>query len=297
MLGAMLAAAAPAGAQTVWTAPEGQSYAMLPAPEPGTPVTGGVLLCNAQVWTLSLALEADAAIEGIGGHATLTARGQPFSVDTASSSGGVDLAIPHMALEPMMAGIRMHIEFEGERRPVRFSLAGSRRAITAVQEICPPRELPTENSIGLTAVSPWLELGRRLRSSDIRDFVLATSELPELRVAMLDLEGGRLLFFTEICGTSWYYGVSGCNIAGHTRTGSAGEAPSEGDADLDLEGWQQVFESEGAHIYTQPDKARDGWPNLMAIPLKPGSPDKLWAWIGQRYALEDTIQAELRPSQ
>jgi hypothetical protein len=287
-------AAAPVAAQTVWTAPEGQSYAMLPAPEPGTPVTGGVLLCDAQVWTLSLALEPGATIEGADGHATLTARGQPFSVETAAANGGVNLTIPYMALEPMMAGIRLHIEFEGESRPTRFSLTGSRRAITAVEEVCPPRQLPTENSIGLTAVSPWLELGRRLRSSDIRDFVITTSELPELRVAMLDIEGSRQLFFTELCGTSWYYGVSGCNIAGYARIASGSDAPEEGDADLDLERWEYVFESEGVHLYTDPDKLRDGWPDLIAIPLKPGSPDKLWTWTGQRYAVDGTIQAELR---
>lgn len=297
MLAAVIATTAPAGAQEVWTAPDGQAYAMLPAPEPGTPVTGGVMLCDGQVWTLSLALEPDGSIAGADGNATLTARGQPFSVQSSLGNGSVDLNIPYEALEPMMAGVRLHIDFAAETRPVRFPLTGSRRAITAVEQGCSPRELPTENRIALLATSPHLELGRQLRSSDIRDFVISTNQLPDLRVAKLDLEGGRQLLFTEICGSSWYYGVSGCNVAGFARV-IADDGSSEPDpATVDLEGWRPVFESEGVHLYTEPGKLNDGWPELIAIPLKPGFPDKLWTWTGQRYSVEGTIQAELRPGE
>lgn len=284
----------PAGAQTVWTAPEGQSYAMLPEPEPGTPVTGGVLLCNAQVWTLSLAMEPGATLQGVGGHATLTARSLPFSVESAGTSAGVDLNIPYVALEPMKAGTRLQIEFEGEP-PVRFPLTGSRRAITTVEGACPPRQLPTENLIELIAGSQHLELGRQLRSDDIKDFVISTNDLPDLRVAMVELEQNRQLFFVEICGSSWYYGVSGCNLSGFTQL-AVGSPETDPDRPY-LEGWQQVFESEGAHMYTVPDQVIDGWPNLIAVPLKPGFPDKLWTWTGQRYSVEGTIQAELRTGQ
>lgn len=288
----------PATAQTAWTAPDDltfASYAMLPAPEPGTPVTGGVLLCDAQVWTLSLALEPEATIIGAGANATLTARGQPFSVESELDGGSVNLNIPYQALEPMMAGVRLQIEFEGEGQPIRFSLTGSRRAITAVQGACSPRNLPTENAIELQAGSPWLELGRRLRAEDIKDFVISTNALPELRVAMVDLDGGRQLFFTEICGSSWYYGVSGCNLAGFARTVSEDEGSSGDEVEeIDAESWDAVFESEGVHLYTEPGKLSDGWPDLIAIPLQPGFPDKLWTWTGQRYSVEGTIQSELR---
>lgn len=297
MLAAMIAATVPAVAQAAWTAPEGQAYAMLPAPEPGTQVTGGVMLCDGQIWTLSLALEPDGSIEGADGNATLTARGQPFSVPSSLGNSSVDLNIPYEALEPMKAGIRLQIEFAAETRPVRFRLTGSRRAITAAEQECSPRELPTENRIALLATSPHLELGRQLRSDDIRDFVVSTNQLPDLRVAMLELEGGRQLLFTEICGSSWYYGVSGCNVAGFARV-IADNGSSEPDpTTVDLEGWDPVFESEGAHLYTEPGKLNDGWPELIAIPLKPGFPDKLWTWTGQRYSVEGTIQAELRPGE
>lgn len=292
----MLAASAPAGAQTAWTAPEGQAYAMLPAPEPGTAVTGGVLLCDQQVWTLALALEPDGTIEGAEANTTLTARGQPFSVPSSQGNGSVDLNIPYEALEPMKAGIRLHIEFAGENRPVRFPLTGSRRAITAVEQGCSPRELPTENRIALLATSPHLELGRQLRSNDIRDFVVSTNQLPDLRVAMLDLVGGRQLLFSQICGSSWYYGVSGCSLVGFARVKASGSSEAD-PTTVDLEGWEPVLESEGAHLYTEPDKLNDGWPELIAIPLRPGFPDKLWTWTGQRYSVEGTIQAELRGSE
>ncbi|MBO6718738.1 MAG: hypothetical protein JJ913_12340 [Rhizobiaceae bacterium] len=284
----------PAAAQTAWTAPEDMtfaSYAIMPDPEPGTPVSGGILVCEEQVWTLSLAVRPGETLVGAEGRATLTARGVPFSVESTGGSGTVDLNVPYQALEPMKAGVRLHIEFEGERRPIRFPLTGSRRAITAVEDACSARELPTENLVELQAGSPWLELGRRLRADDIRDFVVSTNDLPDLRVAMMDLEGARQLFFVEICGSSWYYGVSGCNIAGFARIGG-GSSPN-----ADTEGWEQVFESEGVHVYTVPGEFRDGWPDLIAVPLKPGSADKLWAWAGQRYAVQGSIQAELRTGQ
>ena len=291
MLGAALLAASPAAAQTVWTAPEGQSYAMLPEPERGTPITGGVMLCDQQVWTLSLATEPGAEIEGADGAATLIALGRRFTAPSSRGDSSIDIVIPYDALEPMKASSRLQLEL-GDKLVVRFPLTGSRRAITAVEQSCSARQLPTENRIELTTASVYLELGRRLRSEDIRDFVLSTSQLPELQVAMLDLEGNRRLFFVEICGSSWYYGVSGCNIAGFASFKNGTDA-----AEIDTADWDVVFESEGVHVYTDPGQSSDGWPNLIAVPLKPGFPDKLWTWTGQRYAVEGTIQAELRTSQ
>lgn len=293
ILAALLVAAEPAAAQTVWTAPEGQSYAMLPEPQKGTPVTGGVMLCNQQVWTLSLATEPGAEIEGADGTATLIALGQRFTVQSSRGDSSIDLIVPYDALEPMKASSRLQIEFGADNPPVRFSLAGSRRAITAVEQNCSPRQLPTENLIELETASVFLELGRRLRAEDIRDFIISTNQLAELQVAMLELEGDRRLFFVEICGSSWYYGVSGCNISGFARFSAGASDPAE----LDLDGWEPVFESEGVHLYREPGQSNDGWPNLVTIPLKPGFPDKLWTWTGQRYAVEGTIQAELRTGQ
>ncbi|MBO6901480.1 MAG: hypothetical protein JJ864_09040 [Rhizobiaceae bacterium] len=293
MLTALIIAAEPAAAQTVWTAPEGQSYAMLPAPQNGTPVTGGVMLCDQQVWTLSLATEPGAEIAGVDGTATLIALGRRFTVQSSRGNSSIDLIVPYDALEPMKASSRLQIELSGDNAPIRFSLTGSRRAITAVEQNCSARQLPTENLIELEAASVYLELGRRLRAEDIRDFIISTNQLAELEVAMLEVEGNRRLFFVEICGSSWYYGVSGCNIAGFARFSDISSDPSE----IDLEGWEPVFESEGVHLYREPGKANDGWPNLVTVPLKPGFPDKLWTWTGQRYAVEGTIQAELRTGQ
>lgn len=290
---ALLLAAEPAAAQTVWTAPEGLSYAMLPAPQQGTPVTGGVMLCDQQVWTLSLATEPGAEIADADGTATLIALGQRFTVQSSRGNSSIDLIVPYDALEPMKASSRLQIELGGDNEPIRFALTGSRRAITAVEQNCSARQLPTENLIELEAASVYLELGRRLRAEDIRDFIISTNQLAELEVAMIEIEGNRRLFFVEICGSSWYYGVSGCNIAGFAHFSAAGSNPSE----IDLEGWEPVFESEGVHVYREPGQSNDGWPNLVTIPLKPGFPDKLWTWTGQRYAVEGTVQAELRTAQ
>ncbi len=76
----------------------------------------------------------------------------------------------------------------------------------------------------------------------------------------------------QLCGSSWYFGDSGCNVAGFAQQGADQE-------------WKQVFDSEGVFLFDDPDHLVSGWPDLTAIPLKSGYDEYRWAWDGAAYAL------------
>jgi len=272
--------AAPASAQDVWAASEFEASITLPAPEPGSPVRGAVLSCAAQVWTLVLSLDTDALVAGADGTAVLAVPRETFEAPSKALPAGIEITVPHRALEPIKAATRLSITFEGGTDEIRFPLTGSRRAINAAEGLCTPRVMPLANSVPLTPYSSYLMLARKLRKSDIDDFVLSTTAEPKLRAGMVEIGEGRRLLFVELCGSTWYYGVSGCNLAGY--------APVEGEDAAEPEGWRPVYETEGVFLYVDPNAATDGWPDLIAIAAKTGDEETRWRWTGGEYAIAET---------
>lgn len=284
---ALAASVPPAAAQSAWTAAEGEARAVMPAPERGSPFTGGTLSCAGQVWTMALTTGTEAPVPGADGTAVLSVPRGDFPASSTSVPAGVEIAVPHAALEPMMASNWLAIRFEGSDGRIRISLAGSRRAITAVDGACTPREMPLFNSVALTPYSSYLELARRLRRDDIADFVLSTATQPTLRAGMVDIDAGHRLLFAELCGSTWYYGVSGCGLAGY--------APVAG-ADPDKpEGWRLVYESEGVFLYVDPGTSVGGWPVLVSLPKRSGDEETRWAWTDDAYAILRDQPAEPGP--
>jgi hypothetical protein len=276
-------AASSAAAQETWIASEREASITLPVPERGSPVTGATLSCAEQVWTLVLSLDADAVIGSADGTAILMLPRETFEAPSKALPAGIEITVPHDALEPIKAGTRLSIAFAGGSGEIRFPLTGSRRAITTAEALCSPRAMPLANSIPLTPYSSYLLLARKLRQADIDDFVLSTTAEPRLRAGMVEIGDGRRLLFTELCGSTWYYGVSGCNLAGY--------APVEGRDPAEPEGWRPVYESEGVFLYVDLNAANDGWPDLMAIPAKAGGEEIRWRWDGNRYVVTDANMA------
>lgn len=280
----LAAGASPAAAQANWSAIEGEARATLPAPERGSPFTGGAIACDAQVWTLTLTAEPGTTIGGADGTAVLSVPRGDFPGRSAAVGDGVGITVPHEALEPMMASNWLTVRFEGGEGESRFSLRGSRRAITAVDGLCTPREMPLFNSVALTPFSSYLELARRLRAADIADFTLSTSAQPTLRAGMVEIDGpGKRLLFSELCGSTWYYGVSGCGLAGFAPVADADPATPEG--------WRQVYESEGVFLYVDPKTSIGGWPVLVSLPRKSGDEETRWLWSGGAYSPQQPAAA------
>ena len=268
----------PAAAQSSWTAADFEARITLPAPELGSPVTAATMSCAEQVWTLVLSLQTDAVVDGADGTASLAVPRETFEVASKPLPAGIEIVIPNRALEPIRAATRLTIAFAGGDE-VRFPLAGSRRAINAAEALCTERVMPLANSIPLTPYSSYMPLARELRRADIADFELSTSSKPRLRAGMVEIGDGKRLLFAELCGSTWYYGVSGCNLSGY--------APVQGREADEPEGWRQVYETEGVFLYVDPDTASDGWPDLIAIPAKSDDADLRWMWAGDGYALAE----------
>jgi len=270
---------APALAADVWTADPYEARVTLPDPAPGSPVTGAAMSCAAQAWTLSLSIRADAHVTGADGTARIAVPLGTFDAPSKTVPAGIEIAVPRQAIEPLMRSTRLTIGFAGGNDEIRFPLAGSRRALTAAQARCTQVEMPVANSVPLTPYSSYLRLTRALRSSDIADFAMSTASEPRLRAGMVELGEGRRLLFSEMCGSTWYYGASGCNMAGY--------APVEGEDAGTAEGWRIVYDTEGVYLYVDPDTDGDGWPDLLAYPMAdPGEPDR-WKWEDGSYRLAD----------
>lgn len=272
----------PAGAQEAWTADPFQARVTLPAPQPGSPVVSAAMACAEQVWTLTLATADSTEVAGADGTALIAVPRATFEAPSRRIAGGIEIVVPNRALEPIKAATRLSIGFANGSAEIFFPLAGSRRAITAAEALCSQKTMPLANSVPLTPYSSYLPLARQLRRADIAEFELSTTSQPSLRAGMVEIGAGRRLLFAELCGSSWYYGVSGCNLAGY--------APVEGADPATPQGWQPVYETEGVFLYTDPESDRDGWLDLIAFPRTDGEPVR-WVWNEGRYQPADEAGA------
>ena len=263
--------AGPALAQTGdrWVASEDEASANLPAARGSDAVMSATLSCAAQRWTLRLELSPETApSEGAG---LLDVDGKRFELAFAVDGGAVATVVPRDALEPMQAGVRMAIDTSGALEQVLgdpvFALRGSRVAIDAVANRCTLRDMGSYAAVTFTPFSSYLTLVRELRRNDIDDFVVSTTAQPTLDAAMVEFGGERRVLFTRMCGSSWYFGTSGCNVNGY--------APDAAEP-----GWRLVFDSENVHLHTDPRSDVDGWPDLATLPVGSQGMARLWRWNG-----------------
>lgn len=262
-----------------WAAHETEARAILPAAQGETKVTGATLSCEAQRWRLDLALaEGTAPAEG---DAVIEVDKRAFEVKAAPADGGLTLALPRAAVEPLKDGIRMRLDFadalDGAVGDAAFALRGSRVAIAAAQERCSLRDMSAYTPVTFTPFTSYMKLARELRKDDIAGFRLSTASEPELVAAMAEFDGGRRVLFTRLCGSSWYYGASGCNITGFAPDG---------------DNWRVVYDTENVHLHTDPKAVTDGWPDIVTLPARAHGPGLIWRWDGNAYALKGELPEE-----
>lgn len=286
-------AATPATAQERWAAMDGEARAALPAARGSDAVTGGALSCEAQRWTLHLDL---AGPHSSAGAAVLAVDGRTFDLFLSPDGRSLVSALPRDALEPLKDGIRMEVILPGDLGAANFPLRGSRVAITEAEERCTLRDMSAYTPITFTPYSSHANLARGLRAKDIEAFAASTASQPDLTVAMAELGAGRRLLFTRLCGSSWYYGVSGCNITGFAT------GPQEREAEQE---WTPVYDTESVHLHLDPKSLHDGWPDVVTLPARGGGAALVWRWDGDGYTLEGELPEDeepenaldLRPSQ
>ena len=287
LVASLFAAPVAALAQTNerWGVDDMEARAILPAPRGNSSITGATLSCTAQHWRLNL----DVGEEAQAGDATLTVDGRAFALSPIAEPQGLAFAVPRKAIEPLKAGLRLELALpQGEETdaPVtaNFSLRGSKIALNAAQERCTPRDMSAYTPVTFTPYSSYINLGRELRQDDIAAFRLSTASEPKLDVAMgefgAEFGDKHRLLLTRLCGSSWYYGASGCNIAGF--------------APADDEGWEPVYDTENVLLYSDPKNVIDGWPDLVTLPASQkgqmvAGPGLIWRWDGKAYALKGEL--------
>lgn len=258
-----------------WAAHETDARAILPAAQGETKVTAATLACEAQHWRLDLALAEGAP--SAAGEAVVEVDKRAFEAKAAPAGGGLTLALPRAAIGPLKDGLRMRLAFDAGEAI--FPLRGSRIAIAAVEERCSLRDMSAYTPVTFTPFSSYMKLARELRKDDIAGFRLSTASEPALVAAMAEFDGGRRVLFTRLCGSSWYYGASGCNVTGF--------AP-----DADGDGWRVVYDTENVHLHTDPGALTDGWPDIVTLPARAPGPGLVWRWDGNAYALKGELPEE-----
>jgi hypothetical protein len=287
LLVAVACTAGPAWASDRWEEAGSGAVAILPVPLRASIIQGGSLACAQQRWTLRLRTEKrpDAA-----GMATvdLAVDGRNQTIDSRQSPTLVEIPVDRATIERLKQGSSFAVRVGiGKEAPnASFSLRNSRNAIDTVAPRCSPVNMEGFDNIALVEYSPDAAIAEPLLADEIRLFRQATSSTPRIAAARLDRGGGRELLFASLCGSSWYYGRSGCTLFGYARTSAAAVAE-----------WREVYHSEGMGLYVDKNGEQEGWPNIATLQVD-GTEAIHWRWDGSRYEMRssDFAAEELKGS-
>ncbi|GHD18435.1 hypothetical protein ACFOEZ_19005 [Tianweitania populi] len=279
---------APAHAASVWEQAGSGSVAILPQPTKADGIVGASLSCAEQEWTLLLRtgadwrnqLRGDVSASSITGAAEVTIGKARFAMPAMRTNGTIALSLPYKALQPISTGTIMFVDISGEAGPAaaQFALSGSKKVLEAIEPLCSPRSMDGYELVALSESDAAVVDARRLMDDDIKAFKLATMSEPRVEAAQKTLADGKAMLFARLCGSSWYFGRSGCNTSAFVR-------------DHAQQDWHAAYENEGSNAYLDLASTGDGWPNIVSVPLK-GKPDlSVWRYEGGVYALDPGLMA------
>ena len=254
------------------------AIAILPPPIGASQVAGGSLACAEQQWNFRLRIDALADIV-VSKDVKLVIGEEKFPTPSSRAGSYLTIAVPPDALEPLKTGSRFGVtDSVDARRIAAFGLDGSRKAIEAVAPRCSQVDMSSYEAVMFSETDRSVETARTLLAGEISLFRAATAKLPTLGATMIDVDGGMLLF-AKLCGSNSYYGKSGCNLTGFS---------SKGETDA----WEEVYNTDGLLLYTDPKALANGWPDLLTLPMSGGSEVSRWRWNGRAFAVTDPIVAE-----
>jgi hypothetical protein len=259
-----------------WQEAGSGAVAILPSPSQPSTITGGSLYCAEQKWGFLLRTEKDPRPTGM---VRIGLEGQVYELPAIGGEGTLSVDIDREMLEPLKQGTRMRVEAgSGEDAlDAVFNLRGSAKVIEAIAPHCSQIDMSGYESVSLSGIGAAVDLAKNLMSEEIELFREATKKEPVFSATFIDLPGAKRLLFGSLCGSTWYYGLSGCTLAGWV-TIETGE-------------WRQVYSTEGANLYLDRKDMRDGWPVLVTLPVVNGTEPDRWAWNGLAYDVLDTARA------
>ncbi len=258
-----------------WEAAASGAVAILPVPEKTNGIEGGSLYCAEQRWSFLFRLETNA-----GGGARIpgkiTIGGEPFPVVAVEANGLLAAFVPYEILEPLKSAARMGVAIgEGEAAmSAVFPLQGSRAALDAVAGRCSPVDMSAYQQLLLSETDPAVVEAERLLADEAKLFRDATGLRPRYAAKVLELPDGKALLFASICGSSSYYGQSGCSLAGFARSGAGQD-------------WTPVYNTEGVRLHIDPTTAHAGFPGIVTLPQSGGAEPSHWVWNGSAYQIRD----------
>jgi hypothetical protein len=262
-----------------WEQAGGGAVAILPIPNPAAVITGGSLVCAEQRWALRLRLDRQPQVPALSDKAALSIGQADFTVEVEQDWGSATIPLTTEMLELLKSGTRLTVATEdvGDPPPsATFALRGSRAVIEAIAPLCSQVDMSAYTAVTLLETDPAVETAKPLLAAEAKLFRAATGRQPTYAATTLMLEGDKRLMFASLCGSSNYYGRSGCTLAGFAATGPTSE-------------WRPVYNSEGVLLYTDPRASTGGWPNLVTLPVVEGAEPEHWMWNGSEYQNAATV--------
>jgi hypothetical protein len=280
----VLAGSLPTLAADAWE--EGGSGAVAILPEPRYPqgITGGSLFCSEQQWGFMFRIEAGRPLPENGAAGSITVRGEPYAFAAEVKSGSLHAPVPVAILDGLKSGTSMAVTVGtgAAKLAAVFNLNASRRVIEAIAPRCSQIDMAGYDRVTLSEMSLAVISAKPLLEEELKLFRQATGQQPKLAAEFIDVGPGRQLMFASICGSTAYYGDSGCNLNGFAMTADAPE-------------WREVYNTEGMHLFLDPNASNGGWPNLVTLSVVGGTEATHWIWGGDRYMLRDQVISEEDP--
>lgn len=278
-----------AGAQTTaygagpdrWQEAGSGAVALLPNPQQAKGIAGGTLYCIEQRWSFLFRLDGEAPAATDPRPATLTAGDDRFTLTASLRNGAFDVEVPFEILQPLRESARLGVVIgEGAGRlQANFSLKDSRIVIDAIAPRCSQVDMSAFERVVLSPSDPAVPLATTLLAEEAGLFRAWTGIDPRVAAAVVELEDGKALLFGSLCGSTSYYGLSGCTVAGFARVGAAGE-------------WTLAYNTEGALIHIDRAASSGGFPSVVSLPMVNGTTPSHWVWTGETYELREQVMAE-----
>jgi hypothetical protein len=279
----LLAGALSATAGDRWEEAGSGAVAILPVPLKATNITGGSFSCAEQRWSFRLRVETTSAVPRQETTVAVAIDGADFPAKVDWSPGVVTISVPFEMLDLLKAGNRLSFAFDSEPATV-FSLRGSRVVLDAVAPRCSEVDMSAYQSVALSETDQAIGTAAKLMAEESALFREATGKQSVLAAASFKVAPDAEMVFASLCGSSRYYGESGCTLSGFARQGASGD-------------WREVYNSEGMALYLNPKTSAGGWPDLITLAPNGGAEPSHWMWTGLAYEIRKPAiakDAELR---
>lgn len=278
----LFGAALPAPAADRWEEGGSGAVAILPAPKAAVGITGGSLYCAEQRWAFLFRLAPDSGVPaGTMEKAKLAAGELLFEAEAEISAEAAQVRVPSDILVALKEAAALKVEIgAGTTAPkATFNLRSSKLVIEAIAPRCSQIDMSAYQAVALSEVDAAVPVATTLLAEEIKLFRAFTETNPVVSTVTMDIAADKRLMFASLCGSTRYFGDSGCSLTAYAATGAGSD-------------WRMVYETEGMLLYIDPAGAKDGWPNIVTLPVVGGTEPMHWTWSGDQYQLRDEAVSE-----